>query len=178
MLTFLFNILNDEEKSKLEKLYEHYKNLMMYIALDILKNKSLAEEVVQDAFINLLLIIDDIGEITCHKTYSLVVIVIRRVSFNKLKYEKKRNHESDKAFEYINSDEKILENIVFDKIKFEEIIEELKLLNKIDFEVIILKYYYGYTYTEIAVRHNLSPAATRKRCERTRKKILINISKK
>ena len=50
---FLSLIDSDEDKAKFSNLYEQYKNLMFYIARDILKDEHLAEDAVQEAFIRI-----------------------------------------------------------------------------------------------------------------------------
>ena len=47
-----------------------------------------------------------------------------------------------------------------------------------DYEIIMLKYYYGYTYKEIADRMGTSETAARKRSERARKSILNKMKKR
>lgn len=178
MLLLLLNTLNDDERTKCEELYNQYKNLMMYIALKVLKNQSLAEEAVHDTMIAILKVINDIEEVKCHKTYGLVVLISKRCSLNKLKYEKRRNHSTEEVIEYMVSDTKSIDDIVIDKIGFEEVQEEMKTVSETDYEIIILKYYYGYTYKEIAARIDIKEATARKRCERAKRHILNKIEGK
>jgi len=150
----------------------------MYIALKILKNQSLAEEAVHDAMLAILKVINDIEEVNSYKTYGLIVLVSKRCSLNKLKYEKRRKHDSGEVIEYLVSETKSIDEIVIDKIDFEEIVEEMKAITSVDYEILILKYYYGYTYKEIASRVALKEAAARKRCERAKKHILNKVASK
>jgi len=178
LLLFLLSTLNDEEKTKLEKLYNHYKNLMMYIALDILKSRELAEEVVHDAMIALLKVINDIEEINSHKTYGLVVLIVKRLSINKQKYEKRRNHLSADVLEYTADEEVSVEESAICNADIEDLTNRMNELGIHDYEIIMLKYYYGYTYKEIADRMGTSETAARKRSERARKSILNKMKKR
>ena len=54
----------------------------------------------------------------------------------------------------------------------------MKSINEIDKEILILKYYYGYTYRDIGDKINLKEANIRKRCERAKKNILRDIINK
>ena len=45
---------NNEEKTKLEELYKKYRGLMLHVAIQILKNKELAEETIPDNSISTL----------------------------------------------------------------------------------------------------------------------------
>ena len=42
-----------EEQEKFDQLYNAYSKLMYYIAFDVLKDESLAQDAVQEAFINI-----------------------------------------------------------------------------------------------------------------------------
>jgi len=178
LLLILLNSLNEDEKTKCEELYNRYKNLMMYVALKILKNRNLAEEAVHDAMLAILKVINDIEDVKCHKTYGLVVLISKRCSLNKLKYEKRRLHEQLEKTEYMVSEADSVEDIVIERIKFEEIVKKMKSINEIDKEILILKYYYGYTYRDIGDKINLKEANIRKRCERAKKNILRDIINK
>lgn len=175
MLLLLLNSLDEDQRTKCEEIYNHYKNLMMYIALKILKNQPLAEEAVHDAMLAILKVINEIEEVKSKKTYGLVVLICKRCSLNKLKYEKRRNHEPAEVIEYLVSETKAIDDIVIDKIDFEEVSQEMRTISNTDYEIIILKYYYGYTYREIATRIDLKEAAARKRCERAKKYIMNKI---
>jgi len=159
-----------EQRNKFLQLYNQYKDLMIHIALGILKNKELAEEAVQDALIRILHHIDDIEEIKCHKTHCWVVYIIRRVSLNKLKYEKRREHESDDRLERDFGDIDTVEDKAIWGIKIEQIIKGLDYID--DYcNVIIYKYYFGYSDNVLARHYNISSDAVRKRIERCKKKL-------
>lgn len=145
---------------------------MLYIALDILKNKELAEETVHDSMIAIMKSINEIDEIKCHKTHGLVVLITKRLSYNKLKYEKRRHHASTDDIQYVNTREKSIDDIVIDKITMEKLVQEMKSITSDDYCTIILKYYYGYSYREIARHLNIKESTARKRCERAKKYLL------
>lgn len=58
-------IETDEDKSKFEKIYERYKNLMFYTAMQILNHTQDAEDAVHQAFIPIIDNIDKISEPDC-----------------------------------------------------------------------------------------------------------------
>ena len=70
MLIYLAAISSDEDKSKFELIYRQYRNLMYYAANQILHNSSDAEDVVHQAFLKIVEILDTISEIKSHKTCS------------------------------------------------------------------------------------------------------------
>ena len=75
MLPIYLSMLDgDDEKSKFESLYLTYRKLMFHVANGILNDEGLAEDAVHQAFLKILENFDKVGEISCHKTRSYVVI--------------------------------------------------------------------------------------------------------
>ena len=172
MLALLLSLANEEQRNKFEQLYEQYKELVKYIALDVLKNDMNAEEVVQETFLRLFIKIDDIGDVRSFKTHGLVIIISRRISYNKLKYEKRRVHDPQSIIDNKSFDNKTAEDVAMDKIEQEHIFGELSRMNKSDFELITLRHYYGYNYEELEDFFDSSANTLRKRYQRGRERIL------
>jgi RNA polymerase sigma-70 factor (ECF subfamily) len=172
MLLFLLFQTDEKQREKFEKLYDQYKDLMMYIAMHILHNPALAEEAVQDSLEKIFIHIDDIKEIKCHETKRWVVIVSERVSLDKLKYESRRGHEKEEMLENLNLEEVSLEDIALKDITVENILKHLRALDYKYYSVIILRYYYGFTDKKLAEHFDVSPDVIRKRCERGRKMLI------
>lgn len=177
MLSFMLNAVSEGEKTKFERLYMQYKDLMMHISLKILKKKELAEESVQESLIKMLLKIDNIGEITCHKTKGWVVVISERTAYDKLKYEKRRIHISDEVLEYTDFNDVSTEDVTIRNMTLAKVSEALNKLDEKYSDVIVLKYYFGYSAVELAKLFSVSPEVIRKRCERGKKMILNEISK-
>ena len=78
MFLYLAMIDSDADKSKFEILYSEYKNLMYYTANRILRNSSDAEDVVHQAFLKVIEILDTISSPRCHKTRALLVTITER----------------------------------------------------------------------------------------------------
>jgi RNA polymerase sigma-70 factor (ECF subfamily) len=176
MLFLLLSTANEEQKEKFEQLYLYYRDFMMYIVNGIISRKSIAEEAVQEAFIKILLNIDDIDEVNCRQTKSFILLITKSVAINKLKYENRRNHIEDNVLEYSNVESCSLEDIAIQNITVANVLEAIKKLDEKYREIIILRYYYGYTDDKIAQHFNISPALVRKRCERGKKKIMFYLS--
>ena len=68
MFLYLAMIDSDADKSKFEILYSEYKNLMYYTANRILRNSSDAEDVVHQAFLKVIEILDTISSPWCRKS--------------------------------------------------------------------------------------------------------------
>lgn len=158
--------------STFRQLYEQYRFLMLHIAYKILGNLALAEEAVQDALLKILIHIDDVKEISCHETKSWVVLITKRTSLNKLKYEQMRDHKMPEVWDQASDPAESLENAVIRNLKVKEVLEELKAIDEKYSELLILRYYYGYTDSKLASHFGISPEVVRKRCERGKKLLL------
>lgn len=80
-----------ENQSEFEAFYYKYRKLMYYIALDIVNDKHLAEDVVSETFMNLARnfeFIKTFGEIDCPQIKRYVVISARNTAFNMAKKER------------------------------------------------------------------------------------------
>ena len=175
MLFYLWSIASEEHSEKFECLYYQYRNLMMYIALRILKSNELAEEAVQDALVKILINIEDVTDIHCRRTKSWVILITKRTAIDKYNYEKLRKHEPDDSFEQMGLENDTLENTAIQNIQITQVVNAIKLLDEKYSEALILRYYFGYSDSKLAKHFGVSPAAVRKRCERGKKKLLSSL---
>lgn len=177
LLFYLSLVETEEEKSKLEKLYYEYKELMKHIALDILKDDGYADDAVHEAFIKLTRHLKGIDEIQCHKTKTFIVIIIRSVSFDMLDKEKRNKiYLLEDIGEFADNTENI-----FEEIEFKELVSLLGKLPEIYRDIIELKVYYELSDKEIADILGISNQAARKRLQRAREafeKILMEWSER
>ena len=80
-----------EEQEKFDQLYNAYSKLMYYIAFDVLKDEGLAQDAVQEAFINISKSFSKIKEKDCQELKGFIVVVIRRVAINMYNKRKRNN---------------------------------------------------------------------------------------
>ena len=80
----MFFILSDNQykNTKLERLYNKYKNEMFYAANNILQDRQLAEDAVHQTFIKIYDILYKIDENNCRKTRNFLVIICRNISID------------------------------------------------------------------------------------------------
>ena len=102
MFLYLAMIDSDADKSKFEILYSEYKNLMYYTANRILRNSRDAEDVVHQAFLKVIEILDTISSPRCHKTRALLVTITEHKAID-LYREKQRRNVLPLAEEYIEA---------------------------------------------------------------------------
>lgn len=91
MFLYLAMIDSDADKSKFEILYSEYKNLMYYTANRILRNSSDAEDVVHQAFLKVIEILDTISSPRCHKTRALLVTITEHKAIDLYREKQRRN---------------------------------------------------------------------------------------
>ena len=80
MLIIFAAIQNKENRSRLEALYEEHASRMYKVAYRILNDEHLAQDAVQEAFINISNNLEKIIGTDCNKIKALFVIIVRNVS--------------------------------------------------------------------------------------------------
>ena len=90
MMIYLSMIDSEEDKSKFEIIYSEYRNLMYYVANKILMNSSDAEDIVHQAFLKVIEILDKIEQPVCPQTRSLLVIITERKAIDLYRVRKQR----------------------------------------------------------------------------------------
>ncbi|MBA1334991.1 MAG: RNA polymerase ECF-type sigma factor [Firmicutes bacterium] len=161
---YLAMLEGDEEKNKFESLYVTYRKLMFYVANRILNDESLAEDAVHQAFVKILENFDKVGEISCHKTKSYVVTIVRNAAINM--YNRRKRHSTvpiEEAAFYI-AEEKLERTDDLDYLA--EAVLKLPAIYK---DALKLKYVQGFSNAETAKMLDISEAAVRKRLERAKR---------
>lgn len=162
MLIYLQMIDTPEEKSKFEEIYLEYRNLMFYVANQILHNEQDAEDTVHQAFVKIAENIEKIEEAVSPKTKNYVAIIAENQAIDLYRKKKRQtvvelNDEvAGIATEY-DGDNTLVRCI-------------LKLSGKYR-QVILLKYYHGYSVEEISVMLGISKTNATKLTQRAKKKL-------
>lgn len=158
---YLLLVENDEDESKIELIYNTYKNIMYNRAFDILKKKELAEDAVHNAFLRILKNIEKINPENFHKTRSFVVVIVENVAKTMYKREKRIIN-----FENIELQADISYDDTLEKLELSEILaEKVEKLSDKHREVLMLKYIYELDNKEIAKSLNISESTVRKRIQ-------------
>ena len=164
MLIYLAMIDSPEEKIKFEIIYEQYKNLMFYTANKILGDTRDSEDIVHDAFLKIIEIIDSIDDPKRPQTRSLITenraidLYRRRRSKTVVSFEE----------EYIG----VPNQSVIEQIEDGELLSKAiaSLPGKYR-EVLLMKYARGYSMDEIAEILSMSKENVKKTIQRARKKL-------
>lgn len=173
MLQLTSELFTDDEKSTYEKLYNRYKRIMLNYAYSILKDRSLAEDAVHEAFIKLGNNLQKVHNLECNKTLNYLVTIVKNTSLTILKKQNKNKTMDFDSLEYEIIDDKIdIQDDIVSSEKYNlimEIIDELKDELKTPF---LLKMGQGYSNKEIAEILNISDNNVAVRIYRAKKKIV------
>ena len=159
----------------LEELYVKYRQLMFYVANEILDGAQLAEDAVQEAFIG---IAKNMHKINCSNsgsTKAFLVTVVRNVALTMLK---KENHYYDfSEYQDLIVDKQEVEKDVLDRMEVKSYISAICKLPEKYRDILYLHCVEEYTIAEISKILQLSQEVVKKRIQRGRKKILKDIKR-
>ena len=96
-------IESEEDKQKFERLYDHYNDLLFFIARRFFTEQQDLEDVVQDAYLAIVKNIDKIEDVYSSKTRHFIVTVIENKSLDVLKKRKgiERTKSTNKKRKYL-----------------------------------------------------------------------------
>lgn len=177
MFIFAALVNSEEDRTKLEQIYIKYKNLMYYIANDILKNTHEAEDVVQNSIIKIASYIERIDDLNSNKTKSLIVTIVKSTSIDV--YRKKKDNyiiDIDETGNRIESDEPPLDDLIIRLEESEELSKKLAELKSEYADILMLKYYHQFNDKEIAGVLSLKNENVRIRIHRAKialKKVML-----
>lgn len=162
MIIYLQMIETPDEKSKFERLYLEYRGLMFHVAYEILHNEQDAEDAVHQAFVKIAENIKKIDDPVCPKTHSYIVTIVENKAIDQ--YRKRKKHQTVELLDEIQGTNASYDggNTLAACI--------LKLPARYR-EMILLRYYHGYSIKEIANMMGISLAAAIKLDQRAKNKL-------
>lgn len=159
----------------LEELYLKYRQLMFYVANEILNDVQLSEDAVQEAFIRISKNMNKIDNDNQVSTKAFLVTVVRNVALTMLK---KENHYYDfSEYQDLIVDKQEVEKNVLDRMEVKAYISAITKLSEKYRDILYLHCVQEYTVSEISKLLQLSQEVVKKRIQRGRKKILKDIKK-
>lgn len=156
-----------EEPSKLEQIYRQYRSLMFYIANQILRDEAGAEDVVHSAFVKLAGIVEKISDPVCPKTQGLVVVIVRRLAINQYNARRRRTE--------LPLEEELLGGEVQPVEEQEGIRQAVAHLPPRYRELILLKYYQGFSDREIAQMLDMTSGNVARTLQRAKQRLRENL---
>lgn len=179
MLLCIMAIQNETDRSFVEQLFNDYGSTMIYVAQSILHDRALAEDAVSAAFVK---IIDNLQKFSfknCKKTKALIVIIVRNISLDMLKSEKRQNtvpiEKIDDCFE--NTEDSPIDFVLKEET-YNLVLSCLSQLNSRYQDVLSLKLFYEFTDEEIAKMLDITPQNVYVRFHRAKKALLKEMRKR
>ncbi len=163
MLVYLMMIDSPPDQSKFEKLYLEYKGLMFHTAYQILNNEEDAEDAVQNAFVKIAENISKIEDAVCPKTQHYVITIVENKAIDLYRGNKRRS-----GAKYIDD----ISGISAEPGRTHGLASCMEKLPAKYREVILLKYYHGFSCIEIAKILGITQANAIKLDQRAKNKLL------
>ncbi len=170
MLIYLAMLETEKDRRHFADIYEQYRNLMMHVAVTLLKDRHKAEDAVHEAFTRAISHWEKFCDLDGHKTRGLLVIIVRHICIDIIR---KRQQERIESFE--EASENSLPRVESDD--YQRILELMRELNDEQASILHLKYVYGYDYAEIGEILHMSNDAVRKRVQRARNELKSKLAK-
>ena len=166
-MVYLTMLDSPDDRHKFEVIYNTYKQLIYYIANNILGDTKDSEDVVHEAFLKIIDIFEIIDNPTSPQTRSLIVTITENKAIDLYRKRKKINIVPFEE-EYLG----VPEQSKIDQIANQEVIAKaiLSLPGRYR-EVLLLKYAQGYSMDEIAVILSMTRENVKKTIQRARKKL-------
>lgn len=168
--SLITTIDSKEDKIKLEELYKKYRGLMLHIAVQTLKDKELAEDVLSDSVIKIIRHRQKIFGLNCYQQRLYIVNIIKTTSLDLLK--KMKNNPAEDTDEIMatiqDSNNTVLGEIIANE-GYETIKRIIKTLPDSLKNVAYLNLICEYSHEEIAGILGISNSASKMRLARAKK---------
>ena len=171
-MIYLQLIESEDDKFKFEKIYKQYRNLMFYVAFNLLGNEQDAEDAVHSAFLKVAENLQNLSEAICPKTKSYVVIVTEHKAIDMLRQRNRHDIQSlDDLPETFCSDKSSAHSFTDELLGNSALAKCILALPPRYKEIILLKYYHGYNLHEIAKMLDITLVNAIKMDQRAKKKL-------
>lgn len=168
--------LNQNEQSKLEKIYKLYSRDMYRIAFNILHNYEDSNDIVQASIAKIAKLIDNIDLNNINRTKGFIFIIVKNESINLYNKRKSLIYYDDlDYFDSLLSSDDVVSSEVICKENNEYIQRAISSLKEHESQIITLRYYHDLSYKEISVLMECSENTARvilHRAKKSLKKIL------
>jgi len=164
---YLAMLDSPDDKTKMADLYLTYRDHLLNIALDILRNEADAEDVLHQAFLYVANHFSKIDEVSSHQTRNYLVIMVRGYALNLFG---KRNKLVEVPFADLEGTEASLqvEDPSPQLFEYEALYQALERLPKEPRDILYMMYYENLKIKEISKTLGLSESAVKKRLQRAR----------
>lgn len=154
---------DSEDENAFERLYYKYRNLMYTVAFEILHNASDAEDAVSEAFLRIAKNFSLVEKKICPKTANQFVIIVRNISIDMYRKNKRESEQRGVIHEVSYSD--------FEGFECQSILSAINTLPQAMRDTLYLNCIYGFSPDEISGLLGAKPDAVYKRLQRAKSKL-------
>ena len=172
---FFFTIQSNNNKINVDKLYKDYEKLLYKVAYDILEDRYLAEDVVNQTFCIVLENIHLIPVDEIYKTKAYIIAICKNEARNIRKSRIYLNKNADMICEVEDVYHKYNGDpldIILNNQRFSSVVSNVKKLKDIYQQAVFMKYFVGLPNKVIAKDLRISEQTLRKRLERGRSTVV------
>lgn len=179
LLPLIISALETEhERNLVAKIYRDYYPVMMYTAENILNNRIEAEDVVQDALLKIICMIDSVDFSSEERLKNFCCLITKHRAIDKMRSAAVKADECfEEACEYENSPDDDPSDLVVGNESYKVILKEISKLDDKYREVCILKYANGMKEREIAKALDLTENTVGVRIFRARQLLRMRLKK-
>lgn len=153
MIVYLQMIENDADKLRFEEVYALYSGLMFRVAMKILGNEADAEDAVHEAFVAIIKNFKKISDIRCPKTRAYIVIITEHKAIDMIRRHSPLAVEDFERYTY---------GVEIPLPGDHALADAMAALPAAYREILLLRYYHGYTVREIAPLLDVKKEAAQK----------------
>jgi RNA polymerase sigma-70 factor (ECF subfamily) len=165
-------IEDEQERLKIADIYEKYRHKCLHIALNIVKNQQMAEDAVEDSFIEVIKQKNKILAMSCSDLLPYLVTIVKSRAINIIKKESKNSDTPLEELEKsIKSSEIPIDEQVINKQNFENLVIQIASLDENYKVVIEMKYIHDMSNGEIAKALNITQKNVEMRLYRAKLKL-------
>lgn len=168
-MIIILSFATENDKSKFEYIYDHYKKLLLYKAYQVLNDYSLAEDALSEAFIRIYKNLHKIDDVQSPQTISFLVTIVKNISITLLNREKRGTIEE--LADYDEKDGFNLEELVVSQDVAENVLKIIETLKDELKAPFLLKYAHDLSHKEISGILNISENNVTVRIHRAKKKL-------
>lgn len=168
-MIIILSFATENDKSKFEYIYDHYKKLLLYKAYHVLNDYSLAEDALSEAFIRIYKNLHKIDDVQSPQTISFLVTIVKNISITLLNREKRGTIEE--LADYDEKDVFNLEELVVSQDVAENVLKIIETLKDELKAPFLLKYAHDLSHKEISGILNISENNVTVRIHRAKKKL-------
>lgn len=158
MFFIMLSTIEDEQKRlKIADIYEMHRHTCLHIAMGIAKNQQIAEDAVQDAFIEVIKRKDKILSMDCNHLSSYLVIIVKHKVIDILRKNKRVSDTTIESLknEFKSSDIPVEEQVI-KEMEFEHLVALIAGLDEIYKTTFEMRYILELSNKEIAEILNIS----------------------